>query len=145
MFHNFESEPLTPAEALELNPVTLAFVGDAVYELLARGSVVAEGNASPGLLHRKAVHFARAGSQAKAVRIILPILTKEENDLIRRGRNANTVHIAKHASPADYRYATGLESLFGYLYLTGNKARIHTLFALIAEGMEKAVQSANRK
>lgn len=123
--------PLPPEQARLLSPLTLAFVGDAVYELLARCRVTQAGSAPVGRLHHRAVAFAKADAQAAAARLLAPLLTDEESDVLRRGRNANSVHVAKHAAPADYRSATGLEALFGYLYLTGRHARVRALFKLI--------------
>lgn len=122
---------MPPVQARQLSPLTLAFVGDAVYELLARCRVTQAGSAPVGRLHHRAVAYAKADAQAAAARMLAPLLTEEEADVLRRGRNANTAHVAKHADPADYRSATGLEALFGYLYLTGQDKRIRALFAQI--------------
>lgn len=130
--------PLSPAEAAQYSPLTLAFIGDAVYELLVRGQVVASGSAPVGRLHHRTVDFVRADAQAHAAHMLLPLLTETEGDILRRGRNANTAHVAKHADPADYRYATGLEALFGYLYLTGDIGRIRALFSMILLDKEAA-------
>lgn len=138
MLDNLIENPLSPAQAAQYSPLTLAFIGDAVYELLVRRQVIAKGSAPVGKLHHRSVDFVRADAQAQAVRAILPALTEEETVILRRGRNANSAHVAKHADPADYRYATGLEALFGYLYLTGEYARLCELFTRIVQDKEAA-------
>lgn len=138
MLDDLLDAPISPFQASQLSPLTLAFIGDAVYELLVRGQVLARGSAPVGKLHHRTVDFVRADAQAKAVRAIHPILTEEETTILRRGRNANSAHIAKNADPTDYRYATGLEALFGYLYLIGENQRLRDLFALIVREKEIA-------
>lgn len=138
MLDDLLDKPLPPAHAAQFAPLTLAFIGDAVYELLVRGQVIAQGSAPVGKLHHRSVNFVRADAQAQAVRTILPVLTDVEATILRRGRNANSAHIAKHADPVDYRYATGLEALFGYLYLIGENQRLHELFTLIVREKEAA-------
>lgn len=138
MLDDLLDAPISLAHAAQFSPLTLAFIGDAVYELLVRGQVLARGSAPVGKLHHRTVDFVRADAQAKAVRAIQPILTETEATILRRGRNANSAHIAKNADPVDYRYATGLESLFGYLYLTGKNQRLRELFALIVQEKEAA-------
>ncbi|MFT9077030.1 Mini-ribonuclease 3 [Ethanoligenens sp.] len=138
MLDNLLNVPLPPAQAALFSPLTLAFIGDAVYELLVREQVVAHGSAPVGKLHHRAVDFVRADAQAHAVQLLLPMLTETETTVLRRGRNANTAHVAKHADPADYRYATGLEALFGYLYLIGENGRLRELFTMIVKEKETA-------
>lgn len=138
MLDDLLDAPISPFCASQLSPLTLAFIGDAVYELLVRGQVLARGSAPVGKLHHRTVDFVRADAQAKAVRSIQPVLTETEAAVLRRGRNANSAHIAKNADPADYRYATGLEALFGYLYLIGENQRLRELFTLIIREKETA-------
>lgn len=111
-----------------LSPLTLAFVGDGVYELLVRESLVCAANRPVHELNRRSVEMVRAGAQAQALKKIAPMLTEEEQAIVRRGRNAHPNHSAKNASVTDYRLATGLEALFGYLYLSDQTARLRTLF-----------------
>lgn len=111
-----------------LSPVTLAFLGDAVYEILVRSYLVRNYHVSPAKLHRASIGFVNAAAQARAVAGILPTLTDEERGILRRGRNASTSHIPKNADVLDYRHATGLEALFGSLYLSGKTARINEIF-----------------
>ena len=114
-----------------LSPVTLAFMGDAVYEILVREYLIRCGNAQADRLHRMAIRYVKAGAQARAVETVLPYLTQEEQDILRRGRNANTSHIPKNADVLDYRHATGLEALFGYLFLLDRAERARELFEII--------------
>jgi ribonuclease-3 family protein len=111
------------------NPLTLAFLGDAVYEMMVREKIVSTGNRPVGVLHKMAVELVRAGFQASAAdRLIDDFFTEAEADIFRRGRNCNSVHIPKSSSSAEYRKATGLEAVFGYLYLKGDLGRIGEIF-----------------
>lgn len=113
------------------SPLALAFLGDAVYELLVRELVINSGFMSAHMLHKKSIGFVNALSQAKAVDIILPVLTDEEKVILKRGRNAHGNNVPKNVSDFDYRKATGLEALFGYLYLNRELKRISELFDII--------------
>ena len=135
-----EAGVFTEHDAKQKSPVELAFVGDAVYELLVREHISLAHNAPAGRLHSMCVAYVRAEAQHKALQRISPLLTEAEADIARRGRNANKVTASKNADPADYRAATALEALFGYLYLTGQNARIRTLFAAATE-QEKTAES----
>lgn len=115
------------------SPLTLAFLGDAVYELLARRYVVEHADCPVGTMHRKTVDLVNAGAQSAAFAVLEPALTEEELAIYKRGRNTNTQSTPKHADIADYRRATGVEALFGYLFLKGETARIGELFALAVE------------
>ena len=106
----------------------LAYLGDAVLELLVRTRLVEEGISSSKSLNAKALHYVRAGAQARAMERILPLLTDEENAVFHRGRNIGHTNHPKGATVGEYRNATGMEALFGYLKMTGEEARIHTLF-----------------
>ena len=110
------------------SPGELAFVGDAVYELLVREHVALGNAARPDALHHAAIEYVRADAQAAALELIKPHLTEEEADIVRRGKNAHKVAAPRSASPRDYRAATALEALFGYLFLCGKKQRIRELF-----------------
>ena len=107
-----------------VSPLTLAFLGDGVYGLLVRERLVQEANRPAGELHSR-----RAEAQAEAVTRLLPLLTEEEAAVFRRGRNAHTSR-----SGGDYHRATGLEALFGWLYLKGDQTRLRTLFAAAMGG-----------
>lgn len=105
------------------SPLTLAYIGDAVYDLIIRTMVVEKGNRSANALHRAAVRYVNAGAQAHMIEAVLPELTEEETAVYHRGRNAKSHTMAKNASVADYRKATGMEALLGYLYLQGRLDR----------------------
>jgi len=108
--------------------VELAFIGDAVYEVLVREHISLTHDAPAWKLHSICITYVRAEAQHEALDRIAGQLTEEESDIARRGRNANKVTSSKNAGPADYRAATGLEALFGFLYLTGRNDRIRELF-----------------
>lgn len=116
-----------------LSPLTLAFVGDSVFDLLVRELLVREANRPANRLHNLAVGRVCAAAQADAARKLWDggFLTDEEVAVLKRGRNAHTNHLPKNASEQDYHYATALETLFGYLYLAGETQRLHELFHLI--------------
>ena len=118
------------------SPQALAFLGDAVYELLVRERIVLKANRPVNELHLQAVEQVRASYQSRAYAVIEPLLSEEEETALRRGRNLNTVKPPKNGNVRDYRRATGLESLFGYLYLQGKLERINELFLAIEEALE---------
>lgn len=130
------AEVLTEKEASGYSPNVLAFYGDCVYELLVRKRVVLKGSTSAGRLHDLAVKQVRAPYQSQAVAVIEPMLTEREADILRRGRNAGGISVPKSAKPSEYRRATALETLFGYLSLTGQDERIEELFNVICEELE---------
>lgn len=121
-----------------MSPLALAFVGDGVYELLAREHLLSQGNAPVGKLHSRTVELVSANAQAEAYESIKDLLTPEEEAVYRRGRNANSAtRCPKHTEPAVYHRATGLESLFGWLYLSGEIGRVNQLFSAILRGREE--------
>ena len=113
-----------------ISPLSLAYVGDGVYELMIRERLIGAGNYPPKKLHTAAVALAKAPAQAAAAARILPLLTEEEQAVFRRGRNANSATMAKHATMTDYRRATGFEALMGWLYLSGQTERMLELIRL---------------
>lgn len=115
------------------SPLTLAFLGDAVYELVIRTLVVGKGNTSPAKLHKTSSSFEKAAAQSALLDRIEEELTDDEMDFVRRGRNSKPRTMAKNASTKDYLKATGLETLIGYLYIKGDEER---LFYLMEKGME---------
>lgn len=116
------------------SPLALAYIGDAVFEVLARLCVMADGNAPVNKLHKRARDMVNAKAQAELYFRIQAELTEEEAAVFRRGRNAKSFTTPKHADLMDYRHATGLEAVFGYLYLKGEKARAAELFRKGMEG-----------
>ena len=109
----------------------LAHIGDGVYELLCRTYLCIGGNKTVRTLHRDTVHLVNAPTQARLAEKILPVLTEEENDFFRRGKNAHTHAAPKAATRKEYAVATGLETLFGALYLLGRKERLQELFLMM--------------
>ena len=107
-----------------VNPLTLAYIGVGVYELVVRSVMVARSNTRAGLLHRQTSQLVKAEAQSKMIDMLLPDLSEEEESVYRRGRNAKSPTSAKNASIGDYRKATGFEALMGYLYLTDRMERI---------------------
>lgn len=114
-----------------MSPLTLAFVGDTVFDLLVRSELVCEANRPVNALHKAASTKVCASAQAAAITKILPLLSEDEEAVFKRGRNAHTGGIPKNQSSADYHYATGLECLFGWLYLKGKTERIKELYNAI--------------
>lgn len=121
---------MEPKEIKNLSPSVYAFVGDAVYGLYVR-TALSEINRPSKELHRLSVESVNASAQADAFQMIEPLLTEEETDIFKRGRNFHTNNTPKHSSPAEYHTATGLETLFGYLYLTNRHSRLNELFSVI--------------
>lgn len=121
-FH--EAFALEDKDLRTYSPLTLAYIGDGVYELVIRTVLVKKGNCPVNQLHRKASSLVKAASQSAMMEFIEPLLTEEEHSVYRRGRNAHSPTMAKHATMADYRRATGFEALMGYLYLKEDFGRI---------------------
>ncbi len=119
--------PITPAAAKQYSPLTLAYLGDGVYELLVREALVLQENRPNGQLHREALQFVSATAQSNGLEAILPLLTEGEEAIFKRGRNSDAVG-HRNSDMIQYKRATGLETLFGYLYLTGETQRLEELF-----------------
>ena len=117
------------------SPLTLAYIGDAVYDLVIRTVVVERGNTSANKLHHKAVAYVNARVQALMIEALMEELTEEEQTVYKRARNAKSYTTAKNATVIEYRKATGFEALCGYLYLTGKQER---LLALVKRAVELA-------
>ena len=131
--HDYFHTNLSPDEIRGISSIGLAHLGDAVYELLVRTYLCAHGKATGKGLHRATVELVCAPKQAALSQKILPLLTKEESAVFKRGRNANVNSIPTHASRGEYQQATALEALFGWLYLNGEHERINTLFCTMME------------
>lgn len=123
-------------EASRLNPLILAWIGDSVFSDLIRRYLIAQGNANINHLTHLSFKYVSAEAQAKMLHAIAPLLTEKEQDIVRRGRNTRSTP-PKHADKMDYRYATGIEALFGFLSLTGEKKRIHELMSEGIPAIEK--------
>ena len=116
------------------SPLALAYIGDCIYDMIIRSVVVARGNTSAAKLHKRTSELVNAGTQARLVESVQDLLTEEEEAVYRRGRNAKSHTTAKNASVLDYRKATGLEALLGYLYLKEEMVRA---VELVKTGMER--------
>ena len=116
-----------------ISSIGLAHIGDGVYELLVRTYLCAHGKATGKGLHRATVQLVCAPEQARRAQRILPLLTEEEQEVYRRGRNAHVHSIPQHASRTEYQQATALEALLGWLYLGGRRERINELFETMME------------
>ena len=114
-----------------LSPLNLAFIGDGVYEMLVRESLVLDANRPVKDLHRESVKYVSAKAQTEAYFKIKDSLSEKEEAIFKRGRNAKVGHSPKSATQSEYHIATGIEALFGYLYLSENKERIGELFRII--------------
>lgn len=112
------------------SPLTLAYIGDGIYDLIIRSAVVGGGNLPANKLHKKVIEYVNAATQAAMVEAVLEDLSKEEEAVYKRGRNAKSFTKAKNASTGDYRKATGFEALMGYLYLQGKTDRAIELICL---------------
>lgn len=126
-----ENIALSHSRVDEISPLTLAFVGDGVYDLLVREHLVNIANRSVGELNKLKVALVNCKSQAKFAKLIMPNLTDKELSIYKRGRNAAPKCTPKNSSVADYHSATGLEALFGYLYLNNEKQRVYDIFTMI--------------
>lgn len=115
----------------QLSPLNLAFIGDCVYEMLVRETLVIDANRPVNDLHRESVKYVSAKAQTEAFSKIKDCLTEEETAVFKRGRNAKVGHSPKSATESEYHCATGVEALFGYLYLTNQLDRVKELFAII--------------
>ena len=120
----------------ECSAAALAYLGDAVLEVCVREHLVNSGLSSSARLNSMALEYVKASRQAEAMKKILPVLTEEEEAVFRRGRNMGHTNTPKSATVSEYRSATGMEALFGYLHLEGRKERIAELFALAYEAVE---------
>jgi ribonuclease-3 family protein len=121
---------MKPTDVLNLQPLVLAYVGDAVYEAYIRTMLVATKKANVHNLHKMSVKYVKAKAQADILHRLNDQLTAEEQDVVRRGRNAKSASVPKNAEVSDYRYSTGFEALIGYLYLMKNMPRLLELLKL---------------
>ncbi|WP_341533977.1 Mini-ribonuclease 3 [Sporosalibacterium faouarense] len=127
-FLNKSRSDWTEMDARLMSPLQLAYLGDAVYEVLVRTYLVDKKKVSVNELHKEAVNYVKAEAQAKIAFFLEEKLTEEEWSVLKRGRNAKSASVPKNASISDYKYATGFEALIGYLYIKGDIDRILWLF-----------------
>ena len=121
---------LEPEDIRSYSPLTLAYVGDAVYELVIRTMIISKGNAPVNKLHKRSAALVKAPAQAQMMKVIEPLLSEEELHIYKRGRNAKSYTSAKNASVIDYRIATGFEALMGWLYLQERQERMLELIKI---------------
>ena len=130
---NYFEMNMTQQEIKTISNLGLAHIGDGVFELLCRSYLCAKGGKNVGNLHRDTINMVKATSQAKHMDKLIPHLTEEELAYYRRGKNSHVHAVPKSASPAEYAKATGLEALFGALYLSGQTARLNELFKILID------------
>lgn len=123
------------------SPLTLAYIGDGIYELIIRTILVEKGNTQVNKLHQRASRLVKASAQSQIIQTLTPHLTEEELSVFRRGRNAKSFTMAKNATMSDYRRATGFEALMGYLYLTEQWER---MLELIRIGIQEGEQNGEK-
>ena len=128
---NYFQMNFTPAQVNQISNLALAHVGDGAYELMCRTFLCLQGHKTVLKLHKDTVELVKAPTQARFADLLKPHLTEEEQDFFRRGKNAHTHAAPKSASRAEYAKATGLEALFGALYLLGRTERLQELFAIM--------------
>lgn len=129
MLNDFRVKEFTEKEARLLNPLQLALIGDGVYELFVRNSILSNNlELSAHKIHVKAIGYVKAKSQSTIMHEIEEFLTEDESYIYKRGRNAKSATVPKNADVRDYRMATGFEALVGYLYLIGNTERLEFIF-----------------
>lgn len=132
--------PYIPDDKIEdfalYSPLTLAFTGDAVYELYVRSRLMRLGSINVNKLHKLAINFVKASGQARSVRAIMDCLTEEELSVYKRGRNTKSATVPKNADMADYRMATGFETLLGYLYLGFRQDRLHEIMKMAYDAID---------
>lgn len=126
--------------AKEMHPLQLAYIGDAIYELFVRYHLIQKGIRKTQELQKRAVLYVSAVAQAESCHRILPLLSTEEVEIVKKGRNAKSGHQPRSASVSQYRYSTGIEALFGYLYLEKKEKRIHELMKIIIESIDEVNQ-----
>ena len=136
MYGFFPEMPVQDVNKISM--LGLAHVGDAVYELLYRSKLCTDGHTAVAEMHRMTVAFVRAEAQAGAAAKLLPVLTPDESSVYKRGRNAKVNSVPHNADIGQYHAATGLEALFGWLYLLGRTERINELFNIIIGGTDDA-------
>ena len=126
---------LTPEELSGVSTLALAHIGDCVYELMVRSRLLCEGHQTAAVLHRETVKYVSAAAQAAAMERVLPLLTEEETAVYKRGRNSHVHSVPKNADIGQYHAATGLEALFGYLYVKDRHERLNELFSAMMENL----------
>jgi ribonuclease-3 family protein len=133
----YGAKPLSPEQAASLSPIALAYIGDAIYDLLIRQRLLTEKERPVYKLHQMTSERVNASAQSRAAKRILPLLSPQELTLLKRGRNATGSKVPRNADVLEYRWATGFECLVGFLYLTGQRDRLTELADIIWNGAEQ--------
>lgn len=128
-----EESSIKQGDLNTFSPLVLAYVGDAVYDLYVRTLLVSQGNAPVHKLHKRSIAFVKAKAQSDTIHKLMELLSQDEQDVVRRGRNAKSGTIPKNADVTEYKYATGFETLLGYLYIKGDYTRLLELLKLSTE------------
>ncbi|NLO62204.1 MAG: Mini-ribonuclease 3 [Clostridiaceae bacterium] len=136
--------PILNEDIREVPASVLAYVGDAVFELYVRLHVAARSRTKSGTIHKQAIGMVNAAAQAKTARAIMDLLTEEELSVFRRGKNSNPASSARNASPSDYKYATGMEAVIGYLFLMDKQDRLDELLTRMFEMSEHGEEIHNQ-
>ncbi len=131
---SFDLNTINDKQINEINPQSLAFVGDAVYTLFVRSYFCEHDKVKSRVLHKKVIDFVKAPAQSQALDIIMDTLTEYEKDIVRRARNTKVNSMAKHAKMIEYKKSTGFEALLGYLYLTGQNDRLNQILHQAVQG-----------
>lgn len=131
----FDFPPSKPARLIP--PIVLAYIGDAIYEVAVRQYLISQPNLRPHHLHRSATGLVSAKAQSRIIAFLEPILTDEERDIVRQGRNAKSGTMPKNANVLEYRHATAFECLIGYLYYTGSHDRLSELIGKSIQFIEQ--------
>lgn len=132
--------PITDAEARQMNPLVLAFVGDSVHHLAVRTRLACNSDSKAGELHKAATGEVKATAQANMFGRIESMLSDDEISIYKRARNSKVHTVAKHATCMEYKCASGFEALIGFLYLTGNHDRLKEIYA-VAIGIDSAIEN----
>jgi len=135
-----EQSAINKVDLNSYSPLVLAYVGDAIHELYIRTLLLSQGNAPVHKLHKRSIDYVKAKAQSDTIHKMMELLTAEEQDAVRRGRNAKSGTIPKNADVTEYKYATGFEALLGYLYIKGDYTRLLELLKLSTEQVEQDIK-----
>ena len=135
--HEKTGRPMDMMQVRMMNPLVLAYIGDTVYDLFVRTYLIHSYDISVHQLHIKSISFVKAASQSETLRNIDELLTEDEKSIVKRGRNAKSGTIPKNADVTEYRWATGFESLLGFLYLTGQEERLYQILGYVLDAREQ--------
>lgn len=128
LFNNINNKNIGEIDIRQYSPLALAYMGDCIFDLCVRTFLLRQANMPVNKLHQKSKALVNAKSQSKMYKYLLEIVSEKERSILKRGRNAKSYSIAKNSTISEYKNATGIETLFGYLYLNGDYERITELF-----------------